>query len=79
MSSQANEHPSSLPSDDLYKQVEDYPWDHDVEFQGGLEAILGSTASLEQAQELTLRARCFYYTRWLVVSDCLNSNVSAYL
>lgn len=55
---------------DLYRQVEEYSWDHDMEFQGGLTAILGSPTSREQAQELTLRARCFYYTRWLVVLAC---------
>lgn len=31
--------------------------------QGGLSAILGSSSSPSQAQELTLRARCFYYSR----------------
>ncbi|KAI9716876.1 MAG: hypothetical protein M1812_005025 [Candelaria pacifica] len=64
MASQGNDHVSSSASpESLYTQVEDYPWDHDTEFQGGLEAILSSTASPEQAQELALRARCFYYTR----------------
>ncbi|KAI9776431.1 MAG: hypothetical protein M1835_005516 [Candelina submexicana] len=63
MTTQRYTHSNSVALENLYSQVEDYPWDNDIEFQGGLEAILGSTASPEQAQELTLRARCFYYTR----------------
>ncbi|KAF2085808.1 hypothetical protein K490DRAFT_17245, partial [Saccharata proteae CBS 121410] len=47
----------------IYAQVDSYPWDTDAEFQGGLSAILGSNPSLSQASELTLRARCFYYSR----------------
>lgn len=49
--------------DDVYECLERYGWDDDVEFQSGLSAILGSTSSPEQASELTLRARCFYYAR----------------
>ncbi|KAF2443874.1 hypothetical protein P171DRAFT_464452 [Karstenula rhodostoma CBS 690.94] len=48
---------------DVYESLEQYNWDEDAEFQSGLSAILGSTASPEQASELTLRARCFYYAR----------------
>ncbi len=47
----------------LFSQMEKYPWTEDAEFQGGLTAILGSNPSPEQAEELTLRARCFYYAR----------------
>jgi hypothetical protein len=50
--------------DDVYDSLEQYSWDDDVEFQSGLSAILGSNASPEQASELTLRARCFYYARY---------------
>ncbi|KAF2016689.1 hypothetical protein BU24DRAFT_451167 [Aaosphaeria arxii CBS 175.79] len=49
--------------DATYEALESYNWDDDVEFQSGLSAILGSGSSPEQAAELTLRARCFYYTR----------------
>ncbi|KAF2792013.1 hypothetical protein K505DRAFT_279594 [Melanomma pulvis-pyrius CBS 109.77] len=49
--------------DDVYRALEAYNWDDDVEFQSGLSAILGSNSSPEQATELTLRARCFYYAR----------------
>ncbi|KAB2573024.1 MYB DNA-binding domain protein [Lasiodiplodia theobromae] len=55
--------PESSASDSIYAQVDNYPWDTDTEFQSGLGAILGSTASSEQAVELSLRARCFYYSR----------------
>ncbi|KAK5002958.1 hypothetical protein LTR16_006563 [Cryomyces antarcticus] len=47
----------------VYERVDSYPWDADEEFQGGLQAILGSNASPEQTSELTLRAQCFYYSR----------------
>lgn len=47
---------------DVYDALDAYHWDDDVEFQSGLSAILGS-ATGEQAAELTLRARCFYYAR----------------
>ncbi|KAF2238450.1 hypothetical protein EV356DRAFT_529427 [Viridothelium virens] len=46
-----------------YEQLENYSWDSDEDFQSGLDAILGANPSSEQAAELTLRARCFYYAR----------------
>ncbi|KAH7089462.1 hypothetical protein FB567DRAFT_439177 [Paraphoma chrysanthemicola] len=49
--------------DDVYAALEHYSWDDDVEFQSGLSAILGSNSTPEQAAELALRARCFYYAR----------------
>ena len=51
---------------DVYRALEAYDWDNDVEFQSGLSAILGTNSSPEQANELALRARCFYYARLLV-------------
>lgn len=48
---------------DVYEALEQYKWDDDVEFQAGLSAILGSNSTPEQAAELALRARCFYYAR----------------
>jgi hypothetical protein len=48
---------------DVYEALEQYGWDDDVEFQSGLSAILGSNSTPEQAAELALRARCFYYAR----------------
>lgn len=50
-------------SDQIFERMENYSWNEDAEFQGGLTAILGPSPSPEQAQELTLRARCFYYAR----------------
>ncbi|KAJ4347914.1 uncharacterized protein N0V89_009286 [Didymosphaeria variabile] len=48
---------------DIYESLEQYNWDDDAEFQSGLNAILGNNSSPEQASELALRARCFYYAR----------------
>lgn len=47
-----------------FQQLEDYAWDSDPEFLSGLQAILGSNPSTEQAERLTLRARCFYFARY---------------
>jgi len=49
----------------LYDALEKYPWADDPEFQSGLTAILGSNSSPDQARELTTRARCFYYSRYV--------------
>jgi hypothetical protein len=59
--------PAAGSSDHVYEALESYNWDDDVEFQAGLTAILGSNSTPEQATELMLRARCFYYAR------CVNS------
>ncbi|KAF2397085.1 hypothetical protein EJ06DRAFT_533276 [Trichodelitschia bisporula] len=50
-------------AEDVFAQVEQYPWDVDEEFHGGLSAILGPDPTPDQASALTLRARCFYYSR----------------
>nr|POF17696.1 hypothetical protein CFP56_13108 [Quercus suber] len=47
----------------LFRQLDEYPWDTDEEFQGGLRAILGSVQDPAQVQHLTLRAKCYYYAR----------------
>lgn len=47
----------------LYHQLDEYPWDEDREFQGGLRAILGSVQDPAQIEHLTLRAKCYYYAR----------------
>jgi hypothetical protein len=57
-------------ADDVYETLETYDWDNDVEFQAGLSAILGTNSTPEQAAELTLRARCFYYSRYVIVACC---------
>ncbi|KAF4553966.1 Hypothetical protein D9617_5g068410 [Elsinoe fawcettii] len=51
------------PAQNLFEKVDNYDWDNEQEFQGGLQAILGSASSPEQVAHLTLRARCFYYSR----------------
>jgi hypothetical protein len=69
----------SCSDSQLFQKLEEYPWDKDSEFQvrnhvsgterytdmhqGGLMAILGDSSSPLQIQQLTLRARCFYYSR----------------
>ena len=47
----------------IFKELESYSWDSDTEFQSGLQAILGPNPTPDQAQQLTLRARCFYFSR----------------
>ena len=47
----------------LYHQLDEYPWDGDREFQGGLQAILGSVQDPAQVEHLTLRAKCYYFAR----------------
>lgn len=47
----------------LYHQLDEYPWDTDREFQGGLQAILGSVQDPAQIDHLTLRAKCYYFAR----------------
>ncbi|KAK8200850.1 hypothetical protein M8818_006167 [Zalaria obscura] len=50
-------------STELFQQLDNYPWDQDQEFQGGLRAILGSASSPEQVEHLTTRAKCYYFAR----------------
>ncbi|POS83614.1 hypothetical protein EPUL_003306, partial [Erysiphe pulchra] len=59
----ANETTSAQNQSDIYQQLDNYPWDRDREFQGGLSAILGPHPLPSQINELTLRARCFYFSR----------------
>lgn len=47
----------------LYHQLDEYAWDEDQEFQGGLRAILGSVQDPAQVDHLTLRAKCYYFAR----------------
>lgn len=47
----------------LYHRLDEYPWDQDQEFQGGLRAILGSVQDPAQVEHLTLRAKCYYFAR----------------
>ncbi|CZR53745.1 uncharacterized protein PAC_03625 [Phialocephala subalpina] len=51
----------------IFKQLEEYQWDKDREFQGGLAAILGPNPQPSQVDDLTLRAQCFYLSRKLSI------------
>ena len=53
---------------DIYEALDRYNWDDDIEFQAGLQAIIGSNSTPEQTTELALRARCFYYARCATMS-----------
>ncbi|KAI4206982.1 MAG: hypothetical protein LQ346_000814 [Caloplaca aetnensis] len=49
-------------NDTIFHQLESYPFSTDTEFQSGLSTILSSTSS-QDPELLTLRARCFYFSR----------------
>lgn len=54
------------PSSDataVFQNLDDYDWDNDNEFQTALASILRSASTPEQTAHLTIRARCYYYTR----------------
>lgn len=54
---------NSVDNTALYRQLDEYDWASDPEFQGGLSAILGSVQDPQQVEHLTLRAKCYYYAR----------------
>lgn len=60
--SQQSESPTQTQNP--FEELDQYPWDSDAEFQTGLSSILASNQSPELADDLTLRARCFYYARY---------------
>ena len=47
----------------LFRQLHNYPWAEDNDFQSGLRAILGPDPAPERREHLTLRAQCFYFSR----------------
>ena len=47
----------------VFQQLDSYDWDRDNEFQTALASILRSATTPEQTAHLTIRARCYYYTR----------------
>ena len=61
----------------IFQQLEDYAWDSDSEFQSGLQAILGPNPSTEQAEHLTLHARCFYFARYGTMYTCIDVTLRA--
>ncbi|KAG9233127.1 hypothetical protein BJ875DRAFT_485424 [Amylocarpus encephaloides] len=66
--------PNIIGSAGVFEQLENYHWDNDKEFQGGLSAILGPNPSPSQIQDLTLRAQCFYLSR----KHSINIDFNAY-
>lgn len=59
---QENTNSSSPAPSSLYHQLESYPFTTDPEFQSGLTTILSSSPS-QDPDLLTLRARCFFFSR----------------
>lgn len=47
-----------------FQQLDEYNWTLDEDYQTGLHEILGDNAQPEQVESLTLRARCFYFSRY---------------
>ncbi|KAI4127862.1 MAG: hypothetical protein LQ347_004425 [Umbilicaria vellea] len=43
--------PGSSQDEELFRKLDDYPWDADAEFQGGLRAILGPNPDPERAEQ----------------------------
>ena len=63
MATNSTDLPRDPPDTSIFEEIEAYPWSSDPEFQSGLQSILGQSADPQQAEHLTLRARCFYYSR----------------
>lgn len=57
---------SALRNDYTFEQIKDYEWDDDHEFQEGLKSILTSELDPARRAHLTLRAQCFYYSRYIM-------------
>lgn len=69
--------PEDLEQSAAFQALEAYPWDQDVEFQSGLSAILGAPGasfSSAEAEDLAIRARCFYFSR----KTALNIDIASY-
>ena len=58
--SSASTHPGE--EIEVFKKIEQYPWDSDEEYKQGLEVVLTQDTSWAQPLELTLKARCFYFS-----------------
>ncbi|KAL8990201.1 MAG: hypothetical protein Q9177_001090 [Variospora cf. flavescens] len=59
----ANSTQESHSNDSIYQQLESHSFANDLEFQSGLSTILSSTSSFPDPELLTLRARCYYFSR----------------
>lgn len=62
-------------NDSIFRRLESYSFSADSEFQSGLSTILSTTPS-QDAEPLTLRARCFYFSRKQSVPIDFNSYIS---
>ncbi|KAI4742507.1 hypothetical protein E4T50_07072 [Aureobasidium sp. EXF-12298] len=58
---------SSSDGTTVFQQLDNYDWDHDNDFQTALASILRSAKTPEQTAHLTIRARCYYYTRFALI------------
>ncbi|KAL8712530.1 MAG: hypothetical protein Q9225_006937 [Loekoesia sp. 1 TL-2023] len=72
---QETTNPSSPSPSSIYHQLESYPFTTDPEFQSGLSTILSSSPS-QDPELLTLRARCFYFSRKQNIPIDFNSYIS---
>ncbi|KAI5258711.1 hypothetical protein E4T42_00570 [Aureobasidium subglaciale] len=64
---------SSTDTTTVFQRLDEYDWDHDNEFQAALSSILRSASTPEQTAHLTVRARCYYYTRRRLFGSSLTS------
>ncbi|RPB15523.1 hypothetical protein P167DRAFT_603057 [Morchella conica CCBAS932] len=46
-----------------FEAIQSYDWAADREFQAGLQSILSTASSPEQVATLTIRAKCFFYSK----------------
>lgn len=46
-----------------FEAIQSYDWTGDREFQTGLQSILSNASSPEQVATLTIRAKCFFYSK----------------
>ena len=59
-------HPPSQDQEALFQKIDTYPWATEKDFQDGLRHILPAAKDAAHAEHLTLRARCFYYCRYVL-------------
>ncbi|KAL8944960.1 MAG: hypothetical protein Q9216_000121 [Gyalolechia sp. 2 TL-2023] len=75
MDTETNQEISSTSASPIYRQLESYPFTTDPEFQSGLSTIISSTPT-QDPELLSLRARCFYFSRKQNVPIDFNSYIS---
>lgn len=75
MTTETTQGPSPNSPSSIYRQLESYPFSTDPEFQSGLSTIISSTPA-QDPELLSLRARCFYFSRKQNVPIDFNSYIS---